>query len=93
MSTIIVELRSQFSEIFGHSQIAMQFDSREVSLGTIMERMFAENPGSESEMKERKLLNGRLPSAMFVSKNRILRAESLLGDGDTLMVFPHIFGG
>jgi molybdopterin converting factor small subunit len=93
MSTIIVELRSQLSVIFGKDRFELHFDGSQVSVGAILERLLAANPGSESAMHDRRLLNGRLPKAMFVANDRVLHAESQLRDGDTLKVFPHIFGG
>jgi len=93
MGTINVELRSQYREVFGRSRITVHFDNPEVSVEEIMERMFAENIGSLPESKDRKPGGGRQSRAMFVSNDHILRGNSLLRDGDTLTVFPLMFGG
>jgi molybdopterin converting factor small subunit len=86
MITIHVELRSRFAEELGQDRFALDFDGEDVSVEAIMEKLFAEKPGSVA-------VKDRLPQAMFVSDNRVLRAESRLRDGDILKVFPHIFGG
>jgi molybdopterin converting factor small subunit len=93
MGMIVVELRSQLSETFGQDRFEIRFDGGDITVEIILERLVAGHTVGEASAENRKLLNGKLRNAMFVCHNRVIRMASPLGDGDTLMVYPHVFGG
>ena len=93
MGMIFVELRTQLSETFGQNRFAIPFDGSETTVEIVLERLVARHPVPEPAAENRKLLSGKLRNTMFVCHKRVVRMATPLGDGDTLMIYPHVFGG